>query len=307
MGAKSEQKKTYILQVAKRVFIEKGFRTVTMKDIVEACEISRGGLYLYYNNTAEIFRDLLKMESRQTDAGLEEQLSEDASASEILMVFFKAQKAEIFARKGSLIMAIYEYYYDYKDSGFENALQKQFEMGVEIIRNLIELGIENGEFVCAYPDLEARNMMYAIGTAEQATGEWSTDSPTGTDIGSYYVWYKIVGDRNHNDKIFITPITVTIAPNTYIVTYLPGINGTGFVKDYTLEELQKFDVSFKFAGQVPPQHIPTLREYFELVKDTHIVTNIEIKTSNYEYPGIEQAVYDLIMDELYAEDEEEDD
>ena len=162
MGAKSEQKKTYILQVAKRVFIEKGFRTVTMKDIVEACEISRGGLYLYYNNTAEIFRDLLKMESRQTDAGLEEQLSEDASASEILMVFFKAQKAEIFARKGSLIMAIYEYYYDYKDSGFEIALQKQVEMGVEIIRNLIELGIENGEFVCAYPELEARNMMYAI-------------------------------------------------------------------------------------------------------------------------------------------------
>ena len=46
MGAKSEQKKAYILEVAKEVFIEKGFRTVTMKDIVEACEISRGGLYL---------------------------------------------------------------------------------------------------------------------------------------------------------------------------------------------------------------------------------------------------------------------
>ena len=74
------------------------------------------------------------------------------------------------------------------------------------------------------------------------------------------------------------------------------VNGTGLVKDYTLEELQKFDVSFKFAGQCEPQHIPTLREYFELVKDTHIVTNIEIKTSNYEYPGIEQKVYDLIME-----------
>ena len=71
------------------------------------------------------------------------------------------------------------------------------------------------------------NMMYAIGTAEQVTGEWSTDTPTGTDIGTYYVWYKIVGDGNHNNKTFETPITVTIAPNTYIVTYLPGINGTG--------------------------------------------------------------------------------
>ena len=162
MGAKSEQKKIYILEVAKQVFIEKGFRTVTMKDIVEACEISRGGLYLYYNNTAEIFRDVLKMEAGQTDEGLEEQLSEDATATEILTVFFKAQKAEILATKGSLIMAIYEYYFDYKDCGLDNVLQKQFEVGTEIIRNLIELGIENGEFVCAYPELEAKNMMYAI-------------------------------------------------------------------------------------------------------------------------------------------------
>lgn len=162
MGAKSEQKKTYILEVAKKVFIEKGFRTVTMKDIVEACEISRGGLYLYYNNTAEIFRDVLKMEAGQTDERLEEQLSEDATATEILTVFFKAQKAEILATKGSLIMAIYEYYFDYKDCGLDNVLQKQFEVGTEIIRNLIELGIENGEFVCAYPELEAKNMMYAI-------------------------------------------------------------------------------------------------------------------------------------------------
>lgn len=67
MGAKSEQKKLYILETAKAVFVEKGFRTVTMKDIVEACNISRGGLYLYYNNTAEIFRDVLKLEATQTE------------------------------------------------------------------------------------------------------------------------------------------------------------------------------------------------------------------------------------------------
>ena len=74
------------------------------------------------------------------------------------------------------------------------------------------------------------------------------------------------------------------------------VNATGLVKDMTLEELKKCDISFKFAGQCEPQYIPTLREYFELVKDTHIVTNIEIKTSNYEYHGIEQKVYDLIVE-----------
>ena len=62
MGEKSEQKREYILKQAKEVFAKKGFRDVTMKDIVEACEISRGGLYLYFGSTEEIFREILLAE-----------------------------------------------------------------------------------------------------------------------------------------------------------------------------------------------------------------------------------------------------
>lgn len=71
-------------------------------------------------------------------------------------------------------------------------------------------------------------------------------------------------------------------------------NGTGFVKDYTYEEVKTFDVSYIFADQYGPQGIPSLREYFDLVKDYDIVTNIELKTSIFEYPGIEQKVLDII-------------
>ena len=49
MGERSLQKKQFILEKAREVFVEKGFRSVTMKDIVDACEISRGGLYLYFS------------------------------------------------------------------------------------------------------------------------------------------------------------------------------------------------------------------------------------------------------------------
>ena len=52
MGEKSAQKKRYIIEKAREVFVEKGFKKVTMKDIVEVCDISRGGLYLYFENTS---------------------------------------------------------------------------------------------------------------------------------------------------------------------------------------------------------------------------------------------------------------
>ena len=67
MGDKSEQKRKFILETARKVFIEKGFKNVTMKDIVEACDISRGGLYLYFNSTREIFLEVLKLEASEAD------------------------------------------------------------------------------------------------------------------------------------------------------------------------------------------------------------------------------------------------
>ena len=92
MGEKSLQKKKYILETARKVFMEKGYKNVTMKDIVEACDISRGGLYLYFNSTAEIFREVLHMESEEADDVFSDSIREDATATEILALFLKEQK-----------------------------------------------------------------------------------------------------------------------------------------------------------------------------------------------------------------------
>jgi len=43
-------------------------------------------------------------------------------------------------------------------------------------------------------------MKYAVGqTAPAEASDWSENVPTGTDAGTYYVWYKIFGDENHLD------------------------------------------------------------------------------------------------------------
>jgi glycerophosphoryl diester phosphodiesterase len=72
-------------------------------------------------------------------------------------------------------------------------------------------------------------------------------------------------------------------------------NGTGYVKDMTYAELQELDASYLFP-QYGQQKIPTLREYLELVKDEDIITNIELKTGVFEYPGIEEKVYEMLKE-----------
>ena len=71
-------------------------------------------------------------------------------------------------------------------------------------------------------------------------------------------------------------------------------NGSGHVKDMTLEELRKYDYSASFAGVYGKNEIPTLEEYFDYVKDLPIVTNIELKTGVYEYPTIERRVIEMV-------------
>ena len=89
MGEKSEIKKKLILDKARTVFAEKGFKNVTMKDIVDACEISRGGLYLYFSSTDELFLSVLASETDEDDEEtITAALTGTATAGDMLALFF---------------------------------------------------------------------------------------------------------------------------------------------------------------------------------------------------------------------------
>lgn len=162
MGEKSLQKKKYILETARKVFMEKGYKNVTMKDIVEACDISRGGLYLYFNSTAEIFREVMHMESEEADDVFSDSIREDATATEILALFLKEQKKELLSKKDNLAIATYEYYFGEDMPKKDNILKRQFDSAVKIIEKLIETGVENGEFYCEDCRSAARNIMFLL-------------------------------------------------------------------------------------------------------------------------------------------------
>ncbi len=162
MGDKSAQKKKFIVETARQVFKKKGFKDVTMKDIVEACDISRGGLYLYFQNTKEIFEEVLKLEQEDADDVFEAGISKEATPSDVLALFLKEQKKELLNRKHSLNKAVYEYFFENPVSSKDNLLKRQFDAAVYIIEKLIEAGVENGEFYCEDSRGAARNIMYVL-------------------------------------------------------------------------------------------------------------------------------------------------
>ncbi|MBR4731810.1 MAG: TetR/AcrR family transcriptional regulator [Lachnospiraceae bacterium] len=163
MGEKSIQKRKYILETARKVFVEKGFKKVTMKDIVEACDISRGGLYLYFESTSQIFQEVLKLETQEADDLFSDSIKEDATAADILLLFLREQKKELLRKNDTLTQAIYEFYFENQQlPKKENRLKKQFDSAVKIIERLIEAGVESGEFYCEDCAGCARNIMFVL-------------------------------------------------------------------------------------------------------------------------------------------------
>ena len=162
MCEKSIQKKQYILKKAREVFAKRGYKDVTMKDIVEACEISRGGLYLYFESTKDIFLAVLDDTEEDDDDVFSKAVSHKASSSDILALFLKEQKKELCQKKDSLTMATYEFFFENKYPENEHPLKMQFNAAVQIIEKLIVGGVKSKEFVCADPKGAASNMMYVL-------------------------------------------------------------------------------------------------------------------------------------------------
>ncbi len=71
-------------------------------------------------------------------------------------------------------------------------------------------------------------------------------------------------------------------------------DGTGWVKDFSYKELQNVNASKLFPLRKQFESIPTLEEYFEWVQNKEVKTNIELKTNEYYYEGIEKTVLNLI-------------
>lgn len=161
MGEKSVNKRNMILEVAREIFAKKGYLETTMKDIVEGCNISRGGVYLYFNNVKDLFEAVMEFESESSEE-FADKIPDDATYADVLALFVKEQKKTILSKKPNLTVAIYEYYFNNKVSTKDNFLKQEFDVSLYILEQLIKEGIDAGEFYDIDATRAASNLMYVL-------------------------------------------------------------------------------------------------------------------------------------------------
>ena len=72
-------------------------------------------------------------------------------------------------------------------------------------------------------------------------------------------------------------------------------DGTGRICDLCFEELRRFNAAKLWADRYAPEKVPAFEEYCEWAAGRDLFTNIEIKTDNTYYPGIEQKTWETVV------------
>ncbi|MER2143956.1 MAG: MBG domain-containing protein, partial [Eubacteriales bacterium] len=120
------------------------------------------------------------------------------------------------------------YYVWYKAKGDENHLDSDPKcVSVVIKKESVKPEVPTDKLVYNGKDqplveagkAEGGTLFYAIGKDGKTapTEGWGETVPTGKNAGTYYVWYKVKGDKNHNDTDPVA-LEVEIAKKPLVVT-----------------------------------------------------------------------------------------
>lgn len=142
MAGKSEEKRELILAKAEQVFIRKGYNGVTMKDIIEECEISRGGIYLYFSTVDEIFVEVIKRHNQSKVDEVKINIQRNNGFDGLLDCYFEMQKNRLLHMQNSLLLAMFEFFIAHKQEPDKNFFSGTFDVLENMILEILNYGIE---------------------------------------------------------------------------------------------------------------------------------------------------------------------
>ncbi|BCA86903.1 putative HTH-type transcriptional regulator YfiR [Enterococcus saigonensis] len=160
---RKRQKREAILTSAREVFRQKGLIDVTMKDIIEATGISRGGIYLYFDSVDQIFMEVIKQRSNRKFDAIRHAITKNPPFEELLNDYFESHEDRLLNQmENSLLRSMYEYYFTHKTSADHKFQQEQLAATKNTILAILELGVAQGVLKDEQIPAIAENFMFVI-------------------------------------------------------------------------------------------------------------------------------------------------
>jgi len=130
-----------IVDGAHRVFCRKGFLAVTMQDIIDECNISRGGIYIYFSSVDEVFLEVMKQRNKERLSAISKSVQDKKPFEEVLEIYLARQKQRLMNFENSIFRAYCEYIFSKPKAAVEALRDMQLGHLRQSITSVLELGI----------------------------------------------------------------------------------------------------------------------------------------------------------------------
>lgn len=152
-------KREQILDGAKRVFMKGGFDAVSMNDITKEAGVSKGTIYVYFENKEDLFAAMIQQERSRIVETVRHVLDEDKPLRQTLMEFGVTLASHITADHTIRAMRIVLGVTDRMPQlacGFFGATP---ENGHTVLHAFLKRKVKAGELSIADPDLASRQFI----------------------------------------------------------------------------------------------------------------------------------------------------
>lgn len=148
---KTISRKEEIISVASRLFNEKGYKAVSMRDIAKAMDIKAASLYNHIKSKQEILSEIILKVAEEFTVGMEKVVSENSSAIEKVEKVIELH-VDITVNYSEALAALNNDWMHLEDNDltFFVKMREDYE---ENFRRIIKQGIDAGEIKSYHPEV----------------------------------------------------------------------------------------------------------------------------------------------------------
>jgi len=162
---KKETRKSAILNAARKLFFEKGFKAVTVDSIAAHAEISKGSVYLYFDSKEEIYIQVLVADNAEFHRRISNFFQNNMSATELLLDYARIY-VDYFLYDNELFRIFMSYLIRADQMTLTEEQNRHLfssaNDNIQIIGEILQKGIEAGEFSSTINVRHGQNAIWGL-------------------------------------------------------------------------------------------------------------------------------------------------
>jgi AcrR family transcriptional regulator len=159
-----ENRKSAILKAARKLFFEKGFKSVTVDSIARKAELSKGAVYLYFKSKDEIYSQILLNDIDKFHERVSGLLEGGGKASDML-IQLSSIYVDFFLKDRELFRILITFMLHANHSNLPDDLRNHIIKSTnktDVIEKIFRYGIDSGEFSPSINVRQIRNAFWGL-------------------------------------------------------------------------------------------------------------------------------------------------